>query len=553
MIQVIMTLLLMIISHPLRADQIRERLYVETDKLSYLVGEDIQLKLVTTDAKGQPISFSKVGYVELLSSERSCQQTMIAIEDGIGLGHMTLPSSLRSGYYELVGYTRYMRSEGEQAFFRTYLTIINTQDQHSIALEEESSGPDRDRISEGIRISLENDRVSTRSHARLRIEGLPADLFTMSLSVTGDEFPVLKTSGIREWEAGLEAISDLPFIGQETAEYEGHIINGQLVDVATGAPSTQKVNTTIGFLHGAGAQIFAGQQQAADASQVRYYTKDIQNIKEVATTTDMGNAAPLRVDVTSPYALHTFKDMPALEIPLSQQENLINRMVSVSLRKPETESLSDQIQGLFKTLKPSNTYLLDEYTRFMTIGETVFEFVSLVHFTGNKENRGLWIQLEDGINIRSRMANPLITLDGIPILDPGIIYDYDPHYIKKIEVYRERIAISGQIFDGALALTTYNGDSPNLVLPSNSQIFDYTMPGSDQEQYLRQDINQEPSGRTPDFRHTMVYQPIMDADGQDHLDLTFCTSDLKGTFKVRILGMSQSGKTFEAVTYLTVE
>ena len=79
-----------------------------------------------TDATGIPVSFSKVGYVELLDESTALVQAKIEIKEGIGEGWLELPALLPTGYYRLVAYTRYMRNEGDTVFFRKTIGVVNT-------------------------------------------------------------------------------------------------------------------------------------------------------------------------------------------------------------------------------------------------------------------------------------------------------------------------------------------------------------------------------------------------------------------------------------------
>lgn len=112
-LSLILTLLFLGHGDLLAANDFRERIYVQTDKQVYLAGELLWLKLCVTDATGLPVSFSKVGYVELLDESTALVQAKIEIKEGIGDGWLELPALLPTGYYRLVAYTRYMRNEGD--------------------------------------------------------------------------------------------------------------------------------------------------------------------------------------------------------------------------------------------------------------------------------------------------------------------------------------------------------------------------------------------------------------------------------------------------------
>lgn len=108
------------------AGELRERVYLQTDKQFYLSGELVWMKFIATDLDQRLSDVSKVGYVELLDSASAVVQARLVLEKGVGNGCLQLPSTLPTGNYRLVAYTRYMRNEGEEVFFEKPLTVVNT-------------------------------------------------------------------------------------------------------------------------------------------------------------------------------------------------------------------------------------------------------------------------------------------------------------------------------------------------------------------------------------------------------------------------------------------
>lgn len=94
------------------AGELRERVYLQTDKQFYLSGELVWMKFIATDLDQRLSDVSKVGYVELLDSASAVVQARLVLEKGVGNGCLQLPSTLPTGNYRLVAYTRYMRNEG---------------------------------------------------------------------------------------------------------------------------------------------------------------------------------------------------------------------------------------------------------------------------------------------------------------------------------------------------------------------------------------------------------------------------------------------------------
>ena len=109
-----------------QAQNIKERIHVETDKDFYLAGEQMGLKLHATDAQGKPQKFSRIAYVELLGDKENTVRLKVEMKDASGEAAIQLPYTLTSGVYDLVAYTRWMRNEGEQVFFRRQIGVFNS-------------------------------------------------------------------------------------------------------------------------------------------------------------------------------------------------------------------------------------------------------------------------------------------------------------------------------------------------------------------------------------------------------------------------------------------
>ena len=67
----------------------------------------------------------------------------------------------------------------------------------------------------------------------------------------------------------------------------------------------------------------------------------------------------------------------------------------------------------------------------------------------------------------------MVLLDGIPLVDHELLFNYDPFSLKRVEVYSGHFVFGGQMFDGIASFYTFRNDYPGLVLDPSSQLFDY--------------------------------------------------------------------------------
>ncbi|GAB3929211.1 TonB-dependent receptor plug domain-containing protein [Larkinella terrae] len=107
----------------------KEKVYVQTDKPYYTVGETVWMKGYLFDGPEHLAdSISKVLYVDLLQleSRKVVVHRILRAENGYAVGDIALGDSLAAGGYVLRAYTGWMRNFAEDYFFTKPLTILHT-------------------------------------------------------------------------------------------------------------------------------------------------------------------------------------------------------------------------------------------------------------------------------------------------------------------------------------------------------------------------------------------------------------------------------------------
>lgn len=103
----------------------QEKIYLQTDKSSYIMGETIWLRAHLVDgAFHLPDTTSRYVYIELSAPDDSIiHRIKIRPDKGAYGGHIDLPEDMAAGDYELCSYTRYMENQGEDLFFKRRIRI----------------------------------------------------------------------------------------------------------------------------------------------------------------------------------------------------------------------------------------------------------------------------------------------------------------------------------------------------------------------------------------------------------------------------------------------
>lgn len=534
-------------------DSIRERVYVQTDKQTYLAGELAWIKLLTTTADGIPASLSKTGYIELVDTENSLVQVKIDIIKGIGQGWMIFPTNITSGYYRLVAYTNYMRNEDREVFFEKNIIIINPNQENLSLSENVSNNSNTIQTQQPNTITLKttSNRFSTREQGEVIIENLPEDIHTISISITGKDLVNVETNDILKWKNKLPETKNRNFTNKFLPEYEGHIIQGRLIDTNTGNQiSDNSITPFVSFI-GDDLRIFAGKSDPN--GNIQFPTTRTSGKKELASSFLATEDKKYKIDIESPYVKrHLTKQLPTFNHQINTDE-LLKRNISLQVQYSYvTDSINSfNFVGSHFWQKPNQSYRLDEYTRFASMPETFIEFVAFASFKKLNGKQTLTVFRE---NVGYLTGSSLAFVDGIPFFDHEYIYNYNPAYVKRIDVYQDKLILGGIIAEGIVSLTTQNNDYPDLKIDNRTQIIDYEGTQSHRNFYMPTYDNEEAkNSRMPDFRHTLLWNADLKTEGKTHLTVPFYTSDLTGDYSVTIEGLTREGIPIKATTSFVIE
>lgn len=122
----------------------QEKVYLHTDRESYIAGENIWMRAYVVDGITHvPSRLSRYVYVTLQNPflEKVLQVKLRADNDGAIHGNLELPEDLPKGEYYLSAHTQYMRNFDQEYFFKKRITI-NSMMSKGIRLETSLKGRD---------------------------------------------------------------------------------------------------------------------------------------------------------------------------------------------------------------------------------------------------------------------------------------------------------------------------------------------------------------------------------------------------------------------------
>jgi hypothetical protein len=125
----------------------KEKVYIHTDKSTYVVGERLWWRAYLVDPRGYDWpTLSKYVYVDLIDRRDSLITRVKAREQqdtACFHGYLDIPTTLPDGEYCLRGYSYYMQNDGEDGLFTKRLRVVNPRDKRvksEVSINEERDG-----------------------------------------------------------------------------------------------------------------------------------------------------------------------------------------------------------------------------------------------------------------------------------------------------------------------------------------------------------------------------------------------------------------------------
>jgi len=176
-----------------------EKLYLQTDKPTYLAGDTLWFKAYLLNASFLTYSNKNaVLYLELSNdSNRLIQRVMVPVNGGMASGYIGLDADMTQGGYTLTGYTNWMRNFDESYLFKKHFYVgTNAGSEWLINYNAHLIKDSKDKIEMGLKIT--------------QFDKAPVGLREMQLSISDGKRTLFKDKAETNLDGALKLSFDLP-------------------------------------------------------------------------------------------------------------------------------------------------------------------------------------------------------------------------------------------------------------------------------------------------------------------------------------------------------
>ena len=538
------------------AERIRERVYVSTDREVYVAGDAVWMSAWCVDAStGRLSSFSKTAYVEIHSPEGMVQTAKLALDGGRGAGQLTLPSTLPTGNYRLLAYTKLGASEEgfDPLTGARTLSVFNTlsTERSNVQVVEQAPQPDRLPVSGSLTISARE--ASPSGTARLVVENTGSERISFSLGVRHEDgIPAPAGKRIGDFVREVQALpAARGFDRSVVPEYEGEIIQARVSGIDDAG--LQAIGDKYAFISSPGSGDYLYTEIIAPDGSASFFTSNIYGHQDMFLEIEnLERDQVCHLEILSPFLNLPAGDIPALMMNRSWAQALELRGLGMQLEKNfDADTLYTALpvrQHKVFDERARTRYILDDYTRFPIMEELFIEFIPELRIRRVDGRRELQVRAEDqqgGFYFPSSSA--LVLLDGIPVLDHEKLFAYDPLLVHHIDIYSNAYFLGIRGFNGVVNFVTYKGTLPGMQFEDNVRIVDFqgcSLPLA----YTCAGVGRD----YPDYRQTLYWHPLLTLAPGERMELECKTPAYSGRFEVVAEGLTAAGEAVSASARLDV-
>ena len=543
----------------------QENIFVHQNATVLLTGEFLYYKIYCRNEQDQKLSnISKIAYIELVGTDKKPVFIhKIRLKSGLGEGDFFIPKSIPSGNYKLIAYTQWLRNFGESHFFQSNILILNpyindqnikikTNDLNSDSTSSNSIQKVINTVeinntndNQYIKIKTNNKTFSNREEVKLEIHNLKGEASFGNYSISVRKIIPIQSSNKLTAQTYINKFSKKTkppsFKNNDSVylpELRGEIISGKIFFKNTNVPASNK-NVALSIP----GKDYIFKISTSNDLGIFYFNLSHEYGQENATIQLIDND---REDYTifineqnslvyDNLEFNDFKYSPDMNEIILQQ-SIYNQIENAYLEvKP---NLIDSLKPIVPFFNSKvEEYLLDDYTRFSTIKETLVEVIDQVYYTQKKGDYSFHVR---SYNPTEPSIKSLVLVDGIFVKNHNDIIDYNPKKIRKISFVQGRYFYGTQVIDGILSIETINGEFRNVLSETYIKNVKLFKPLNKKNYFKQLYTIDNKFDRIPDYRSQLLWEPNFNFDKKE-ASIFFFTSDDIGNYEICLEGFTNEG------------
>lgn len=539
-------------------EAMQEKIFLHLNTTTFVTGETLYFKIYCMNPVNNSTSLiSKIGYVELIDSNKQVvSKNKIYLEKGIGEGNYFIPTTLSTGNYKLIAYTKWMLNNSSSNFEVIDLTIINPYKPKQVANFSEnntisntrnssSSAQNESSVTKNITIEKNKKTYSNREKVNLNIIPLSGHLEKGNYSLSVRKLVNLP---IKRQRNAIEFKENNTITNTKNSITNIDIIPELRGELITGSISSKKkelgINNKIILLSIPGKS-FAVKSAKTNSSGKFIFILDKNPDNSnciVQVMDDNRNDYSIQLDEPTKTETASLNFQSDLNLTMNdsvaiQEQSIANQIENSYYEiKKDTLVTETKTESFFNTFQKE--YALDDYTRFPTFKETIIEVVTELYFRKNNDDYLLYVR-NDKKDL-TIYGPPLVLVDGIVIQDVNELFNYNMANVSKISLINEGYVYGPGLFGGLVSIETKNNDYQTKATGDFIKKTDIQRPLSETKFFVPDYTDKSKTERIPDYRYQLLWLPQLTLTGSEN-PISFYTSDVTGTFEITLEGFTDQG------------
>jgi len=558
----IFTILILLATNTILKGQPIEKIGLHTDRNIYIAGEVLWFSIYNINEEtGRLTPVSLIAYVELLNPWNvPVVQLRIKLTEGRGNGSFQIPDTLSTGDFTLRAYTNRMRDNLSDGCAMKNIGIFNAVRAKTYIRRNRTSGLLRINSQKNICnlhrdvIILADTAYDPRKKVAVKIlaekTGLPASRY-IDLSVSVVPASVADTSFEFTGNQGSYASSS-----SGNSESEGHFLSLKIRN--QDGSSTGRKNRLFMSVQG---KVAAFRYAEMDSTGLYTFILPVDSRQRTFILQPEIPDNKMRLEIESSFSLVMpesghYKDTLRGKEPVVFESlsfnHQVNRIYGITTRSVSEEAEPENILKRRFYGIPEMEVILNDYIKLPDMTEVFFELVPGIILREGRN--GYEMKITNPLTGTFYEEPPLVMIDGVILNDLNVLVNLDPELVEKIEVVKTPYLTGDLILHGIVNVITISGDFSKVTIPDYAAIFPYRVvePGFDFVAPSYED-EQIRTGRKPDLRNTLYWNPSLQTDANGKAEFEFWTPDVPGEYSITVHGISLSGEKITAAKSFIVK